>query len=1211
MKKNESTFGMNPQHLDKLLAMGLDSEIDEITPTTPIDQLIERPGGQVGRYKLLRTLGEGGMGIVFLAKQQEPVRRQVALKVIKPGMDSKRVIARFEAEQQALALMDHPHVAQVYDAGLAPSGRPFFVMEHVKGISITEYCDRHKLTIEERLRLFLHVLEAVQHAHQKGIIHRDLKPSNILVVVKDKEAVPKVIDFGVARAISQPLTKRTLYTEVGQLIGTPEYMSPEQADLNNQDIDTRTDIYSLGVVLYELLVGMLPFDQKTFRDVGIDHIRKVICEEDPMAPSTRLSKMSPQESAKSAGQRRTDLRTLRRKVHSDLDWITLKAIEKNRRRRYATVEAFTGDIRHHLNHEPVSAAPPGLGYTMKKLIRRHQREAMVATMVAFILIGAAIAAAMYLRIRKEQDRVNSLEHRQRWAEVLEAFSARNFDNLNDSLVDLLDSPHVGRKAKLLYGRLLLEQEGPVAAVPELESLLDVSDEVAGQAHLLLANIYYESDPCGPGKTEEYYRRWEEHRKQAERLIIGTASYYFLRAQAAHDIQQMLEMLGKTLQLDKQHYAALWERAHIYYAQHDHEKMEHDAARMKGVQPNNPQGYFLSATALREQGRLDEAIQDYSDAILLAPDNPEYYDGRRETYTRMSRYELALNDAKECLEMKPDDLTYRHKLFSAFTLLGLYDQAEEQYARFMSYPKRQEYNAISQAANLKLIFHLFSGKLVADSLAAGRPWHPPNEPPPHNAPYGRMYEADAYYRELMSSMAKRLVTQGFHPTWSPDGTKLAYSQGLLSRSTVAIRDLQTQRTELVTTAGKNPEWSPDGRYITFVKNRRLLPPAHFTGLNIRTLKLGWSTQTQIDEVWVIDIITREIWCVGEGACPHWGQQSDRLYYYSRKDNTLYSVGIRSQNEPPTRVLSNCHGSHPRVSPDERHVADCAFRELKIIDMVSENVVTSWITPPAPRSELGIGWHPSGHELSIAGSLSSEIGLWIYDTRTNGVSKVLGGPVTQAIWSPDGDKLAISFGAPYGEIWLIGVKPVRPTVESFDSVQTVRKHCVESVNKFNRRIEADSVFPDAYNLRADFALWIGHEKTNEYLEQFDQALTTYRPGYNAAACAIKAEQILKCMPRLRDRLLPLALLLARKAVEKEPENPEYLGTLGAALFYTEKWRDAEAALLKVFDSNVDASDTHNRRTVEVVPLLVQLYEAWGKSEKAEEWRAKLAKIEDFEE
>ncbi|MHC4540271.1 MAG: serine/threonine protein kinase, partial [Planctomycetota bacterium] len=246
---------------------------------------MEKPGGHIGQYKLLSVLGEGGMGVVYLAEQKRPIRRQVALKVIKPGMDSKRVVARFEAEQQALALMEHPHIARVYDAGLAPSGRSYFVMEYVKGTPITEYCDKYKLTIGKRLHLFLHVCEAVQHAHQKGIIHRD-------VTLEDNRPVPKVIDFGIARAISQPLTEKTLYTEHGQLIGTPEYMSPEQADLSSQDIDTRTDIYSLGVVLYELLAGVLPFEQKVFREARIEQIRKMICEEEPKTPSTRLSKTS-------------------------------------------------------------------------------------------------------------------------------------------------------------------------------------------------------------------------------------------------------------------------------------------------------------------------------------------------------------------------------------------------------------------------------------------------------------------------------------------------------------------------------------------------------------------------------------------------------------------------------------------------------------------------------------------------------------------------------------------------------------------------------------------------------------------------------------------------------------------------------------------------------------------------------------------------------
>ncbi len=387
------------------MAIGL--QAPSSSPTVALSEFLERPGSQIGRYRLLSVLGEGGMGIVYLAEQREPVKREVALKVIKPGMDSQRVIARFEAEQQALALMEHPHIARVYDAGLAPSGRPFFVMEYVRGIPITEHCDKYRLQIDERLRLFLHVCAAVQHAHHKGIIHRDLKPSNILVVIQDEEMIPKVIDFGVARAISQPLTERTLYTEQGQLIGTPEYMSPEQADLSNQDIDTRTDIYSLGIVLYELLTGVLPFDPKAFRGGSIDHIRKIICEDDPKTPSTQLARTSMEESTESARRRQTDLRTLRRRLQGDLDWITLKALDKDRIRRYQTAHALAEDIERHLNNEPVSAGRPGTLYRFQKLVRRNKVVLNAAAVVLTVLGVVALLAAGYVhreaRIRRARE----------------------------------------------------------------------------------------------------------------------------------------------------------------------------------------------------------------------------------------------------------------------------------------------------------------------------------------------------------------------------------------------------------------------------------------------------------------------------------------------------------------------------------------------------------------------------------------------------------------------------------------------------------------------------------------------------------------------------------------------------------------------------------------------------------------------------------------
>jgi serine/threonine protein kinase len=381
----------------------------ETPPTCTINEVRakvtagEKPGERLDRYKLLQQIGEGGCGVVFLAEQEKPVRRRVALKIIKPGMDTKSVIARFEAERQALALMDHPNIAKIFDAGTTESGHPYFVMELVRGAKITEYCDQHLLTSQERLKLFVQVCQAVQHAHQKGIIHRDIKPSNILVTQTEQgDALPVVIDFGIAKpTTNQQLTDKTLFTAFEMLIGTPAYMSPEQAALTSVDVDTRTDVYSLGVLLYELLTGSTPFDTGELLKSGLDEIRRVIREQEPVRPSTRLSKLAEADLTTVAECRHSDAPALIRTVHGDLDWIVMKALEKDRTRRYPTAHGLSLDVVRFLANEAVSARPPSKIYRLRKAAQRNKLLFAAAGVSALFLIVSLIAVSLALSKEKQ------------------------------------------------------------------------------------------------------------------------------------------------------------------------------------------------------------------------------------------------------------------------------------------------------------------------------------------------------------------------------------------------------------------------------------------------------------------------------------------------------------------------------------------------------------------------------------------------------------------------------------------------------------------------------------------------------------------------------------------------------------------------------------------------------------------------------------------
>jgi serine/threonine protein kinase/tetratricopeptide (TPR) repeat protein len=363
---------------------------------------IEKPGDRIGPYHLLQQIGEGGCGVVYMAEQEVPIRRRVAFKIIKLGMDTRQVIARFEAERQALALMEHPNIAKVHDAGATAAGRPYFVMELVRGVKITDYCDEKRLSTHQRLELFVQVCQAVQHAHQKGIIHRDLKPSNILVTVNDGVAVPKVIDFGIAKATNgEPLTDKTVFTAFEQFIGTPAYMSPEQAEITSVDIDTRSDIYSLGVLLYELVTGQTPFDAGELLKAGLEQMRRTLRETEPARPSTRLSTLGAEELTTTANRRGLDAPRLVNAVRGDLDWIIMKCLEKDRARRYETANGLAMDLQRHLGNEPVLACPPSAAYRLQKFARRNRVTFVAVAAVALSLV-AGLSASIWMYFRERQ-----------------------------------------------------------------------------------------------------------------------------------------------------------------------------------------------------------------------------------------------------------------------------------------------------------------------------------------------------------------------------------------------------------------------------------------------------------------------------------------------------------------------------------------------------------------------------------------------------------------------------------------------------------------------------------------------------------------------------------------------------------------------------------------------------------------------------------------
>ncbi|MEN3944113.1 serine/threonine-protein kinase [Prosthecobacter sp. SYSU 5D2] len=507
-----------------------------LEPPTTVQPLLKTESEVIGPYKLLQQIGEGGFGTVWMAEQTLPVQRRVALKIIKAGMDTKEVIARFEQERQALAMMEHPNIARVLDAGATETGRPYFVMELVRGIPITRFCDEHLLTPQARVTLFISVCRAVQHAHMKGVIHRDLKPSNILVTLHDGVPVAKVIDFGIAKAMQQRLTDKTLFTHFEQMVGTPLYMAPEQAELSGLDIDTRCDIYALGVLLYELLTGHTPFSQDELMKAGFDEMRRLIREREPRKPSTLLKTMAAATASTVASHRQSEPPKLIGLLKGDLDWIVMKAMEKDRRRRYETASALADDLQRHLDHEPVLARPPSTVYRLQKLLQKNRAAFITVALVALsLLAGLAISTTLYVRLR--------IEEAQRAVEAAQFAIMSGEDEWITAAIRECKEAGVPRAfIGLLQGEQHLIQGRVEEAIKTLEELVQEAPNSI-PARALLATAHDLTDD-----TRSYHRVMAtladaQPKEREDYLILGHALSH---SQDAHERQQGVEFMAHAI-----------------------------------------------------------------------------------------------------------------------------------------------------------------------------------------------------------------------------------------------------------------------------------------------------------------------------------------------------------------------------------------------------------------------------------------------------------------------------------------------------------------------------------------------------------------------------------------------------------------------------------------------------------------------------------------
>lgn len=699
------------ENVQSLLAVQHQSE--DFLERPPVDYTLahrpisEGPGTVIGPYKLLQQIGEGGMGVVYMAEQSQPIKRRVALKIIKPGMETKEVVARFEAERQALALMDHPNIAKVFDGGATESGRPYFVMELVKGIPLTQFCDESKLDTRQRLELFAVVCKAIQHAHQKGVIHRDIKPSNVMVTLHDGEPVPKVIDFGVSKAVTQQLTEKTMFTVYGQMIGTPAYMSPEQAEMSGLDIDTRSDIYSLGVLLYELLTGSTPLENTSIRGKAYGELQRMIREEEAEKPSLRLSTRG-EATASVAAHRNTDAKRLGALLRGELDWIVMKTLEKNRDRRYETANGLAADIDRYLRGEAILARPPSVVYKLQKFVGRNKAAALsgLAVLVA-LLAGTAVATWQAVRATREQH--VALVAAQAEREAKETSQAREAET--NAVLDFMEkqvfnagrpegSEGLGEGATL---RRVIE-----GALPSLDKSFDKQPLIAARLRMLMGSalMYEQADELAAKEFEKALAVYTQH-LGPDNPVTASCMYqlgwaYSLVGRTADAIkirEETLAIRKRMLGIDHPDTArsmiAVANAYHFSSRQAEAWKLDEQALKILTAKlgPNHSETIRVArgqAFWLSRENKHDEAIA-ILERILVAELGESSSDSKSKltTLLHLAREYEKTNRPEEALRINEDivsrstqasgkdhgsTLAFRYALSSQYARLGRYQDA---------------------------------------------------------------------------------------------------------------------------------------------------------------------------------------------------------------------------------------------------------------------------------------------------------------------------------------------------------------------------------------------------------------------------------------------------------------------------------------------------------------------------------------------------------